>query len=116
MIAITPHLQNSIKRRRKEEAERERSKTGLQKASVAKPEAPSGIVAPPFDLTRAKQLFESICTQCHETSDVDDSPPTTEQEARELVVQMVENGLSEPDEDLQQIIYYLTQTYAKRTG
>ncbi|MCH6545909.1 MAG: hypothetical protein IH796_07895 [Deltaproteobacteria bacterium] len=45
-----------------------------------------------------------------------DSPPTAEQEARELVIQMVENGLSEPDEDLQQIIYYLTQTYAKRTG
>jgi len=37
-------------------------------------------------------------------------------EARELVVQMVENGLSERDEDLQHIIYYLTQTYAKRTG
>ncbi len=74
------------------------------------------MVAPPFDLTRAKKLFESVCAQCHETSDVHDAPPTTEQEARELVIQMVENGLSEPDEDLQRIIYYLTQTFAKRTG
>ncbi len=74
------------------------------------------MVAPPFDLTRAKQLFESVCAQCHETSDVHDAPPTTEQEAKELVIQMVENGLSEPDKDLQQIIYYLTETYAKRKG
>jgi len=29
LIAITPHLQKSIKRKRKEEMERERSKTGL---------------------------------------------------------------------------------------
>jgi len=116
LIAITPHLQKSIKRKRKEEMERERSKTGLEKASAVKAEAPSGKVTPPFEIARAKQLFETVCSQCHETSDVHDSPPTTEQEAIELVIQMVENGLSERDEDLQQIIYYLTQTYAKRTG
>ena len=100
MIAITPHLQKSIKRRRKEESERQRSKTGLQKASAVRPEAPSGKVTPPFEIARAKQLFESVCSQCHETSDVHDSPPTTEQEAIELVIQMVENGLSAPDEDI----------------
>ena len=116
LIAITPHLQKSIKRRRKEESERQRAKSGLQMVSAGRPETPSGTMAPPFDLDRAKQLFESVCSQCHETSDVGDAPPTTEQEARELVIQMVENGLSEPDEDLQQIIFYLTQTYAKRTG
>ena len=116
LIAITPHLQKSIKRRRKEELERQRAKSGLQMVSAVRPETPSSLVAPPFDLSRAKQLFESVSSQCHETSDVHDAPPTTKQEVRQLVIQMVENGLSEPDEDLQHIIYYLTQTYAKRTG
>ena len=63
-----------------------------------------------YDAEEAKILFEDTCSQCHELSDVDDVPPTTEEETGELIAQMIENGLFFLEEDIEIIALYLNET------
>ncbi len=111
LIAISPELQKTFKQKREQDIFAVKSKvaaeasvrTGLQKGAIEKV----------FDLSVARTTFEATCTQCHKLSNVDKSPPASAQGARELVARMVDNGLEAPDQDLEQIVFYLTKTYAK---
>jgi len=111
LIAISPELQKTFKQKREQDIFATKSKvaaeasvrTGLQKGAVERV----------FDIGVARSTFEATCTQCHKLSNVDKSPPASAQGARELVARMVDNGLEAPDEVLEQIIFYLTKTYAK---
>jgi hypothetical protein len=66
-----------------------------------------------FDLAQAKSVFESTCTGCHSLSNVDQAPPGSENEARELVARMIDNGLNAERTQLEQIVRYLARTYGK---
>jgi len=116
LIAITPHLQESIKQRRQDERRQQLSITAIKATPASRPDTVPAGGRLPYDRARAKRLFESVCAQCHDTGEVDNAPPESAAQAKELVVQMVENGLSEPQENLQQIIYYLTETYGRRSS
>jgi mono/diheme cytochrome c family protein len=138
LIAITPDLQRSVKQKREQEKigkearmaveeaskqKREQEKIGepirrtveatSSEASVGTPVEPKTTAPPSIDVALAQRTFEATCSQCHETSEVENAPPTSTEEVRVLVARMVENGLSAPEEDIDMIIAYLTETYGK---
>jgi hypothetical protein len=109
LIAISPDLQKAVLARRHQSPA-----TG----DAVKPmdPTPESLLAAnkPFDPAAARKVFETNCMKCHPLSNVEQNPPTTDQEAAELVKRMVSNGLSLPEDELQQITYYLRATYVKR--
>jgi rubredoxin/mono/diheme cytochrome c family protein len=107
LIALSPQLQNSTRQLRDEQERRGQA----QEAMAASSADQSG--TSDYDSASASQLFESKCSQCHETALVSESPPRSEDKARELVVRMVDEGMEATQEELTQIVRYLTETYAK---
>lgn len=69
---------------------------------------------PRMDIGQARQVFEAICSECHESSEVEKKPPATAEEIRALVTRMVEHGSGGDEGSLEQIVYYLTETYANK--
>ncbi len=61
----------------------------------------------------ARRTFEETCTQCHSTRNVERKPPASVDEARALVARMVENGLEAEQDELEQVVFFLVQTYVK---
>jgi mono/diheme cytochrome c family protein len=104
LIAITPDLQRSRKRRHQQEAARDAAveqaipkDAGAVSVATATPPAPEA--APPpaaaIDLAKAKATYEAICMQCHELSDVDAAPPKTAEDTREMIERMIKENEAE---------------------
>ena len=64
-----------------------------------------------YDPEAAQELFEITCSLCHDLSDVDNVPPTSEEETTELIVRMIDNGLFLEEEDIKTIARYMNETY-----
>ena len=64
-----------------------------------------------YDPEAARELFEITCSLCHDLSDVDNVPPTSEEETTELIVRMIDNGLFLEEEDIKIIARYMNETY-----
>jgi mono/diheme cytochrome c family protein len=110
LIAISPQLQRSTQSLRTQEELQEQSKQAVEAA--AGPDAATAA----FDLSQAKQLFETKCSECHKPSLVAAAPPRSREAARSLVAQMVEEGLTATERELSQIIEYLARTYARQSS
>ena len=110
LVAISPDLQRSVQRKRHQELAQIPSRV-IRKASV--PANAGGVGREPFDLAAAKAEFESTCNGCHSLTNVENSPPQSEAEAKELVARMIDNGLNAERRKLEQIVYYLAKTYGK---
>ena len=65
-----------------------------------------------FDAEAAMGVFEAKCSQCHSPSLVERSKLDTPDDAVALVTRMVRNGLTAEEEELGQIMAYLSATYA----
>jgi mono/diheme cytochrome c family protein len=113
LIAITPELQQGVERKRRQDQSQARAAQAVATAAVATT-GPSGATQPrSFDLAQAKSVFQATCVQCHALSKVENNPPGNDKEVKELVERMVGNGLKAPENDLAQVIFYLTASYAK---
>lgn len=75
-------------------------------AAVAKPK-------PAIDPAAAKATFLRKCSGCHETADIDASPPATTAETRSLIKRMIGNGLKASRRDLELITWWLDAHYVK---
>jgi mono/diheme cytochrome c family protein len=107
LVAITPDLQKSAKAKRDEQVKRAAEVT---KANAAPPEG-----APAIDLAKAKAVFDKECSQCHDTKNVDDSPPKTAEEAKALVERMVkDNDAKIGADDIKLITAYITAHYVEK--
>lgn len=146
LIAITPDLQKAVKRKRREEQARDESvdeaapDAGVAPldAGVAPPPRDAGVAAPPpsdagaattppppkpeppapppIDPARARATFERVCSQCHETADVDGNPPRTRAQVNAVVRRMVEkNGLEASRKELDLVRWWLLQHYVLQT-
>jgi hypothetical protein len=109
LVALSPDLQKSARQLRKEQDRRDQSR---QAAATVTTKEPAVIT---YDEASARQLFERKCSQCHEATLVDDSPPGSAGEARELVAWMVDEGLEATEEELALIIRFLTESYVRQT-
>jgi len=114
LIAISPELQKSFKQKREQDMASEKSKTTA--LAVGEKFLSAVDEKRTFDIGNAKTLFEEICSQCHGLKNIEKSPPATRQEALELVTRMVENGLEATEQDVAEVVFYLTETYAGASG
>ena len=129
LIAITPDIQNSVKEQRKEEMQVSQSQAALQSAFSVGPDViqgpdtaiqnPDAIVMESldrasYDPAAAQELFEITCSQCHPLTDINNAPPTSEEETRDLIARMIENGLFILEEDIEIIAQYLNETYVQQ--
>lgn len=106
LIALSPQLQKSTRLLRDEQERHDQSQKAATAVSAKEPETAA------YNPAAAKQLFESKCSQCHESTLVSESPPGSEEKARQLVASMVEEGLEATQDELAQIVRYLTETHA----
>jgi mono/diheme cytochrome c family protein len=106
LVAISPQLRQSAQQLRDQQDRRAKSRQAAE--AIVAHEA-GGVV---YDAAAAEQLFQSKCSQCHAADDVRNAPPGSEDEARELVAWMVDEGLEATVDELSQIVQYLTETYA----
>jgi len=106
LVAISPQLQRSAQEMRDEEEKGNKAKAAMQAVTD------EGAPAAAFDLERARGLFQMKCSKCHSPKFVEASPPTSPDEARELVARMVEQGLTGSEDELAQIVRYLIVTHA----
>ena len=124
LIAITPELQVSAKEQRKQQMQVNQAQSAL--ASLTSPDevTEEAIMTPgeveeieettaedTYDPEAAKELFEITCSLCHDLSDVDNVPPTSEEETTELIARMIDNGLFIEEEDIRTIARYMNETY-----
>jgi mono/diheme cytochrome c family protein len=116
LVAISPELQKSVLVKRQSDMEAERTKAAVQLVSATIKEEQTSVeeLGKKFDLPATKALFEETCSLCHALSNVEKSPPANEEEATSLVDRMIDNGLNVTDDEFEQIVFYLTKTYAKQ--
>ena len=136
LVAITPDLQRATKQKREQQVARdeamEEAMEEMQPAPVPPPPGDgSGSAAPPeptpapapikpakpaVDLAKAKKVYEEICAQCHDLSDVDAAPPKTAKESREMIQRMiVENDAEISKQDIVLIAAWLDAHFVKKT-
>ena len=113
LVAISPTLQRTARMRRQNQLEEAESQAAMRKATDQV--QTTSTQQPSFDLAAAQKSFENRCSQCHSPLVVQAAPPRTEEAANQLVARMVRNGLRASDDELAQIVRYLTITYAKST-
>jgi hypothetical protein len=77
------------------------------KPAVTKP------VKKPFDMAKAKSLYQEECSLCHGLSDVTDAPPGSRKEVNQVLTRMIENGLDLEKEDLSLIRGYMVRKFVK---
>jgi mono/diheme cytochrome c family protein len=143
LIAITPNLQRSAKLKRAAQIVRGESQKAADEVLVPEPlSAPDAGVPEPeqsdagtgetppkpkpavepkpkpkkpqYNLKEARALFNDECSLCHETSDVDEAPPTSRKEVNRMLSRMIDNGLDLEKEALAQIRFYLIRTYVTK--
>jgi mono/diheme cytochrome c family protein len=115
LIAITPELQEAAQEKRQQEMMAETSQAALAAAmKLATHNEDEAEVSGPFDVAAAKQTFENVCGDCHDSSKVEGHPPHSSDETRELVARMArKRGFSASATDLNVVIAYLDKTYLK---
>lgn len=141
LIAITPELQVSAKEQRKQRMQVSQAQNALAVLTspdevvvnpdevVVNPDEvivnPDAVIINPdeveevgetpveeaYDPEAARELFEITCSLCHDLSDVDNVPPTSEEETTELIIRMIDNGLFLEEEDIKTVARYLNETY-----
>ncbi len=138
LIAITPELQVSAKEQRRQRMQASQAQNAL--AVLTNPDEvvdevivnPDEVIVNPdeeivnpdevgetdetpvedaYDPEAARELFEITCSLCHDLSDVDNVPPTSEEETTELIARMIDNGLFLEEEDIKIIARYMNETY-----
>lgn len=109
LVAITRDIQRSVKVRKQAAAERLETRDALR-GLVAAEGATAGAEA--VDPARAQEAFETLCTQCHELSDVEAEQPTTSDGIDQLFQRMIdENGMEATEEELRLVKWYMEKRY-----
>jgi len=107
LVAISPQLQRSVQRRGQEVLEQAESERAAE-AVVSDEAEPAE-----YDPAAAKELYERKCSQCHKPVLVETAPPSSGEEAKELVARMVGEGLTATEDEIAQIVRYLTEVHAE---
>lgn len=105
LVAITPDLQKSSKQLRGEKLSHEGSENALRKLQSAAETAPA------INAADAQKAFEQVCSECHESSDIEDEPLESAEDVDDLIKRMVGNGLEAEKDALALIRWYLNKKY-----
>ena len=110
LVALSPQLQRSVGQLREQQEQRNETKQAAADMPAENDQSSS------YDPALAKRLFETKCSACHDTTLVEETPPDTEEAAKDLIMRMVEEGLTARDEELSQILRYLIETYVSKSA
>ncbi len=105
LVAITPTLTASLQQQKEAQAKQAELRSEMTKNTTT---------MTPVDPMRAKDAFERVCSQCHDSSDVEDEPPATSQDVTMLVDRMISNGLESDEQDLLLVHWYLNNRFVKK--
>ncbi len=108
LIAITPDIQQSTKRKR--EGERERSEM-QEKTQQVLAEAPAE--APALDETAAKAALDHRCTECHEHDEIDEHGGDDVAGWSKVIADMVVEGAEVTDDEAKLLSAYLAKLHPK---
>jgi len=111
LIAISPDLQASAAKKRRQELDAKKVKDAAMAALAVDAEGSAPVSPSPTG--DVKPLLEKHCTECHELSEIEKKPPKSKKEVDNLMHRMIDNGLEAPDADLRAISAYLVATYKK---
>ena len=109
LVAISPTLQSTLRDKRM----LDNMSAMAQQAAVmtAKSLMDEEMDLASFYTAAAKVLFESTCSQCHPSEQVEWIPPVSKRATIELVQRMVRNGLVASEDELADIVRYVNLTY-----
>lgn len=96
LVAISPELQQALVVRRAQEMEVEKTVDAVRALPAAAPADPA----------RARQSFETLCSQCHALPQV---KAGSVEEVKGLVARMARNGLTAGEAELSQVVFHLSQ-------
>lgn len=79
------------------------------------PAKPAPANPPAVDLAKAKRVYEQVCSQCHDLSDVDAAPPRTAAEVRSLIQRMIrENEAEMTREQIRYVTAWMQAHFVER--
>lgn len=108
LIAITPEIQESASKKRKQELEKKKQVAEAKQVTKGIDDE----ALPDVKESEVKPLLEKKCTQCHELDELDKTP-TTMKGVDELLSRMVDNGAEVEPAELKMISAYLKKKYAQ---
>lgn len=112
LIAITPDLQQSYKRKKQDQRDQAASATHVQEATA--PDVSGKPVAAAPDKAAGEQLLKDKCTDCHELDEIESHGGDTAEGWAAVVRAMVEDQDAELSEDeARQIVAYLAASRPK---
>ena len=108
LIAISRELQRSARERRQEDLDKQVTQQAAADSQSTDPAAPPAAI----DEKLAQATFERVCSQCHELSDVEKTPPRSAEESAALIKRMIDdNDMQAEKSELQLIEFYLNKKY-----
>ena len=102
LIALSPELHRGFKTK----LEQDNSFVSLKQVTAI-----TELEKEKYSLTEAMSIYEIKCSACHFLSNVANNPPTSEEEVNSLVDRMIINGLDATENELNLILFYLSETY-----
>ncbi|MFV8749958.1 hypothetical protein ACNOYE_05375 [Nannocystaceae bacterium ST9] len=113
LIAITPDIQESTKRKREGERERSEMQEKTQQVLASMPTV-AAAEAPALDERAAKAALEHRCTDCHELDEIESHGGSDLAGWSQVVTDMIEEGAECSDEEAKLIAAYLAQLHPKK--
>ena len=110
LVALSPQLQQSAQRLRDEAQRRDGAQQAAENLAAEPDDAAS------YDAAQARELSKRSAPSATPRTKWNKAPPDSEAAARELVTRMVAEGLTAGEEELAQIVRYLTETYVKKSN
>ncbi len=110
LVAISPQLQRSSAERRREQLA---SESSIRAAEAVIETASHATADVEFDQEEARGLFQLNCSLCHSLAKVEETPPNSEAEVRDLMERMAANGLIATEDEIQKVTQYLIRVYAQ---
>jgi cytochrome c5 len=119
LVAITPDIQASRKRKVEEERTREavEQKTVAAMAMPATPPESSGMAAGTslaVDEAKGKAILDSRCMDCHELDEIESFGGADVAGWSKVITDMVEEGAEITEEEARTLAPYLASIYAKK--
>lgn len=115
LVAITPDIQASRKRKVEEERTREEveQKTVAAMAVTPTPEANAG-ASLAVDATKGKAILDARCMDCHELDEIESFGGADVAGWSKVITDMVEEGAEITEEEARVLAPYLASVYAKK--
>ena len=114
LIAITPDIQSSRKRKVAEERERRESQEATLAAMAKAPEVAEADSGPAIDEGRAKEILEARCMDCHGMEEIEEWEGGDLEAWTKMIADMIDEGAEVPEDEGIILAPYLAQTYPKK--